>query len=98
MWRFLVQSHRKRILVQPPRVTPPAAHAEPHDGERRAKGGALSSRLAVISILTFGGSKRGEPGHDGAREDPGAGAGRETRGQQPVVDLPRDRKTVVAPR
>jgi len=60
--------------------------------------GATPSGLAVVGILALGGPKRGEPGHDGARENPGAGAGRETRGQQPVVDLPRHRKAVVAPR
>ena len=52
----------------------------------------------VVGILSFGGPERGEPGHDGAREDPGAGAGRKTWCQQPVVDLPRDREAVVAPR
>src|SRR5437870_4177536 len=80
------------------RDAPPVAPAAPEHGGRGAQAGPPPSGLAVVGILALGGPKGGEPSHEGAREHPAAGAGRKPWGQQPVVDLPRDRKTVEAPR
>src|SRR5580765_7792641 len=62
------------------------------DLNRRSRGGS-----AVVRILdALRRREGGEPRHQGARKNPGTGAGREAGREEAVVDLPGDGEAVVA--
>src|SRR6266478_5161649 len=54
--------------------------------------------LSIIRVAPLRGGHDGEAGNGCARQDPTARAGCKARRQEAVIDLPRHRKAVVAPR